>query len=114
MTAFRIKSTINNHDSRVIVRPDGRIEIVHGMKRRCELVLNALIRLRETGANTAEITAHLQSRFDDSYTASDVRGALNKLRGIGAFFRRGRGPAARYFPSRDALAIWRALPKKTF
>jgi hypothetical protein len=108
---FRNQTSFNAHDSRQVVSETGRVAVALGVKRRCELVLNTLIRL--WGGNSVDVTTHLKSRFNDSYSQGDVKTAIDKLRSGGLVFRRGRGRAAKFYPSRDALAKWRALPKNS-
>lgn len=106
---FRRQTTFNAHDSILNVSDSGRMTVINGVKRRCELVLNAFLRLGS--GNTTDILTHLQSRFDNSYSQTDVSTAIDKLRSGGILFRRGRGRAAKFYPNRDALATWRLLPK---
>ena len=104
---FRSQTTFNAHDSRQVNGDDGRVTVTNGVKHRCELVLNTILRLG--GGKPAEVLTHLQSRFSDSYTLSDVRTALDKLKGARLIYRRGSGE---YRASRDALNRWREIPKK--
>lgn len=108
---FRTKTTFNAHDSHQSTDDVGRTVINNGVKRRCELALNAL--LRNGASSIGKLTAHLQGRFPDGgYTMTDIRTALGKLRSAGLVTLRGRGCGASYRPSRDAVAKWRALPKE--
>ena len=108
---FRSKTTFNAHDSHLTTDDAGRTVINNGVKRRCELALNAL--LRKGASSISAITTHLQERFPDGgYTVTDIGTALLKLRSAGLVTLRGRGRGAKYRPSRDAVAKWRALPKE--
>lgn len=108
---FRRETTYNSHDSRQIASDSGRVTIANGVKHRCELVLNSLLRLGS--GNTTDVLTHLQARFNDSYSRTDVSTAVEKLRSGGVIFRRGRGRAAKFYPSRDALIKWREIPKES-
>jgi len=108
---FRSRTTYNAHDSQQTTDDNGRTVINNGVKRRCELTLNAL--LRKGALTISAITAHLQERFPDGgYVATDIGTALAKLRSAGLITLRGRGRGAKYRPSREALAKWRDLPKE--
>lgn len=91
--------------------PTNRAVVLHGLKRRCELVLNALLCNGASGVR--DITTHLQKRFSSSYTTNDVSTALTKLRSTGLVFTLGCGRATVYVSSRAALEKWRSLPKET-
>jgi hypothetical protein len=108
---FRNQISFNAHDARQIDSDTGRVAVSLGLKRRCELVLNTLLRLGR--GNSTDVTTHLKSRFSDSYSQTDVITAITKLRSGGLVFRRGRGRAAKFYPSRDALTKWRELPKSS-
>jgi len=109
--------TYNSHDTNVGKTDDGRISIdqERGVKSRCELSLNALLRFGPKGA-TAEITAsHLNKRLSANYTTSDIRYALNRLVAEGVVRSVGggsRGEERIYRATKSALANWRRLPKK--
>jgi hypothetical protein len=108
--------TFNSHDTSVEKTSDGRISInqERGVKARCELALNALLRFGPKGA-TAEITAsHLNKRLSANYTTSDIRYALGRLVTEGVIRARsgGRGEDTIYRATKSAQAHWRRLPKK--
>ena len=108
--------TYNSHDTSVEKGPQGRISInqERGVKARCELSLNALLRFGPKGA-TAEITAeHLNKRLSANYSTSDIRYALTRLsdEGVIRANRGGRGEDTVYRATKSALNHWRRLPKK--
>lgn len=107
--------TYNSHDTSVEKGPNGRISInqERGVKARCELSLNALLRFGPKGA-TAEITAsHLNKRLNANYSTTDISYALNRLVDEGVVRATGsRGEERVYRATKSALAHWRRLPKK--
>jgi hypothetical protein len=108
--------TYNTHDTTVEKGPNGRISInqERGVKARCELSLNALLRFGPKGA-TAEITAeHLNKRLNANYSTSDIRYALDRLSDVGVVNanRQGRGEDTIYRATKSAQAHWRRLPKE--
>lgn len=107
--------TYNSHDTSVEKGPNGRISInqERGVKARCELSLNALLRFGPKGA-TAEITAsHLNKRLNANYSTTDISYALNRLvdEGVVRSTAVGRGEERIYRATKSALAHWRRLPK---
>lgn len=111
MLRFRRSTSFNAHDTHQQSNiGSGRVTVKNGVKRRCELVLNAL--LRNGSSRLGEVTSHLQKRFSSTYTTQDVNHALCKLREAGLVVTRGRCKGMQYRPSRDALMRWRALPKE--
>lgn len=107
---FRSKTTFNAHDSRSSHQDGGRHQIDNGVKRRCELVLFALLRIGDAGLD--ELTTHLQGRFSDSYSKGDVSTALQKLAKVGLITMLGKKRGAFYRPTREVLDKWRALDKQ--
>ena len=105
---FLTSRAFNSHDSRVSLDKDGRFLFVSGLKRRCELVLNALARLGEM--RLGEITSYLRYRFNLSYSARDIKYALEKLCKAKLIIMHGKTRGATYRITPAAQERWRKLP----
>jgi hypothetical protein len=101
---FQKQTTFNSHDTKVIAGENGRIHLdqTRGVKARCELSLNALTRFVK-GANSEEITDHLNSRLNANYTVGDIRRALNRLALNGII----RNNGGHYTASQASVTKWR-------
>jgi hypothetical protein len=108
--------TFNTHDTSVSKGDNGRIAIdqSRGVKNRCELSLNALLRFGPKGASAEMVANHLNGRLKANYSASDIRYALNRLvaEGVIRSTSGGRGDDAIYRAGKSALDHWRRLPKE--
>ncbi len=112
---FRKQMSVNTQDSKVVV--DGnRVVISNGIKKRCELVLNALLRLGNGDfyIMASELNAHLKSRFaDGGYTSRDLSYALGRLVSGGLVVKQYvRNGLYAYRASHNAMKAWRSLPKE--
>ena len=107
--------TYNTHDTSVSKGENGRIAIdqTRGVKNRCELAVNALLRFGPKGASAEMVASHLNGRLKANYTTSDIRYALNRLvdEGVVRSTGGGRGEEAIYRAGKSALNHWRRLPK---
>ena len=112
--------TYNTHDTRVDIQGaggghGGRIVIdqTRGVRARCELSLNALLRFGPKGASAEMISGHLNGRLKANYSTTDISYALNRLvaEGIIKADSYGRGEESIYRASKVALDHWRKLPK---
>lgn len=76
---FRNQTTFNSHDTS-FARENGRLVITNGVKRRCELAINRVIKAGSQGITAEHVTASLNSTFKGSqYRESDISYALNRL-----------------------------------
>lgn len=73
---------------------------------------NALLRSNEP-ENLGSLTDTLQKRFSATYTPGDVGYAVKRLVIAKLAIPSGKGKGTKYRPSREALAKWRALPKRS-
>jgi len=104
---FRGSTTYNTKDT--VCRVGGeRIEVDHGVKKRCELVLRAVLR-HENGITTEECTDHINQRLNCLYSTTDVRYALQRLTKEGLVKMPRYGVWA---GTKNALAVWKTLPKE--
>lgn len=108
--------TYNTHDTKLTKGENGRIAIdqTRGVKSRCELSLNALLRFGPKGASAEMVSSHLNSRLTANYTTSDIRYALDRLvdEGVVRSTSGGRGEETIYRAGKSALNHWRRLPKR--
>lgn len=108
--------TYNTHDTSVSKGEGGRIAIdqSRGVKNRCELSLNALLRFGPKGATAEMITGHLNGRLKANYWIGDIRYALTRLvdEGVIRSTAGGRGEETVYRAGKSALNHWRRLPKE--
>lgn len=103
---FRGSTTYNTKDT--VCRVGGeRIEVDHGVKKRCELVLRAV--LRHESITTEQCTDHLNKRFNCLYSTSDVLYALRRLNREGLITMPKFGV---WTGTQNALAVWKSLPKE--
>jgi hypothetical protein len=107
---FRKSVTFNRHDSKLVRRGD-RIEVSLGLKKRCELTLLAVLRFGAEGVSTQDLTDHLNGRFKNAYSESDVSSACTKLARGGFVTRRGHGSTAMVRATKNALEKWRKTEK---
>jgi hypothetical protein len=103
---FRKQTTFNKHDSASII--SDRFTIVNGVKKRCNLVVLDLLRCGTAGGTVDVVHQHMQERFSDSYTITDVRYALERLVKEKLVIKRN----GKYFATANLAAKWRDLPKK--
>jgi hypothetical protein len=102
---FRKNTTFNTHDTKFEVDGD-RLIVSNGVKKRCELVLNSLLRKNN---HSVGIASDLATRFKDGgYTVSVVQYVLRRLVNEGLVRVHGKGPAAVYSVSSNVIAKWRA------
>lgn len=109
---FRKNTTFNSHDTS-FSREHGRLIIHNGVKQRCELAMNRLLKNRAQGFTAEMITDQLNSSFKGSaYTERDIAYALNRLVGEGLVNVVDR-KATRwvYRATANAAAKWRNLAK---
>lgn len=107
--------TYNTHDTSVEKGADGRIKISQerGVKLRCELSLNALLRFGPKGASGELVAEHLNKRLKANYSTTDISYALNRLVAVGVIKATtyGKGEDTIYRATKTALDHWRRLPK---
>jgi hypothetical protein len=108
--------SFNTHDTSVEKGRNGRIQINRqakgGVKHRCELALNSVIRFYQ-GATASKVATDLNRRLQANYSHNDIRHALDRLsvEGIVKATRGGRGEDTVYRATKAALHAWRKLPK---
>jgi len=83
--SFAKSVSFNDHTCKLNRTDDGRIEVQHNMRKRCDLVLNSVIRHAASNVrvNVQTVLRDMRKRFSDTYTAGDIRSALTKLSNIG-------------------------------
>lgn len=111
---FRRSTSFNTHDSRKLPMSkstDGRTTVLNGVRKRCELVLNALIR-SDVSLALGQIVTQLQSRFSETYSSDDISYALGRLVDHRLVSRRGHGRSSVYLATTEARAKWRATAKQ--
>ncbi len=91
--SFAKSVSFNIHTCKLNRTDNGRIEVQHNMRKRCDLVLNSVIRHAASNvpANAQSVLRDMQRRFSDTYTVGDIRSALTKLSNIGVIERNGGG-----------------------
>lgn len=109
MMKFRKKVTFNNHDCEYV--RGKRITINLGNKKRCDLTLNGILRHGAAGVGLSGLTAHLNERFGNSYSESDIKTACKRLVDEGFVVKSGRGSNTIYRGAKNALANWRKAEK---
>lgn len=108
--------SFNTHDTSVEKGHSGRIQINRinkgGVKHRCELALNSVIRFYK-GAPASKVVSDLNRRLKANYNHNDIRHALDRLadEGIVKAERQGRGEETIYHATQAAMNAWRRLPK---
>jgi hypothetical protein len=109
---FRNQTTFNSHDTS-FARESGRLVITNGVKRRCDLALNRLIKAGAQGITAEHLTASLNSTFKgSSYRESDMAYALNRLVSEGLVRIVNRDAAKWvYRATASAATAWRNLSK---
>lgn len=76
---FRKNTTFNSHDTS-FAREHGRLIITNGVKRRCELAINRLVKAGVQGLSADHLCDSLNETFPGScYAQSDIAYALNRL-----------------------------------
>lgn len=111
---FRRATSFNTHDSRRLPQSEtenGRTTVLNGVRKRCELALNALIRA-EAPMSLSQIVKELQERFSETYSSDDISYALGRLVDNRLATRRGHGRSSVYRATNEARAKWRATVKK--
>lgn len=109
---FRKQTSYNSHDSK-FVNDHGRLTISNGVEKRCELVINRLLK-EPKGSTPAAIATNLNSRFKQAaYSETDVRYACLRLTSEGILRKYGRGKDAFFKATPNTLANWRNLEKET-
>lgn len=104
---FRRTTTYNTKDT--VCRVGGeRTEIDHGVKKRCELALRAVLRHKD-GISTEDCTDHINERLNCLYSTSDIKYALDRLVNEGLVSMPKYGV---WIGTPDALQVWRKLPKE--
>lgn len=109
---FRKSTTFNSHDTK-FTREHGRLVIHNGVKQRCELAINRLVKSGPQGLTAEILTGQLNSAFKgSSYSESDMAYALNRLVQEGLVKVVDR-KAARwvYRATANAANKWRSLSK---
>jgi len=109
MMKFRKQVSFNRHDC-TTVRGE-RITIKLGTKKRCDLTLMGVLRFGAAGVNLEDLTAHLNERFGNSYSESDIEGACKRLADGGFVVKSGRGRTVVFRGAKNALANWRKEEK---
>ena len=106
--------TYNSHDTKLEKTSTGRIGINQekGVKLRCELSLNAVLRFGPKGVNDEMVTSHLNKRLGANYLTTDIRYALDRLVAEGIISATGGRKDRVYKAGKAALDHWRKLPKK--
>ena len=108
--------SFNTNDTSVRKCDNGRIQIdqTRGVKARCELTLNALLRFGPKGATAEMICGHINKRVKGNYTTSDVRYAMDRLvnEGVIGCTTFGKGEDSIYKAGQRALDHWRKLSKR--
>lgn len=107
---FRKQVSFNRHDCE-LSKGGKRITVKLGTKKRCDLTLMGVLRFGAKGVNLSDLTEHLNDRFGNSYSESDIEGALKRLVSEGYVIKSDRGRKAFYRGAKDALANWRAAEK---
>ncbi len=111
---FRRATSFNTHDSKRLPMSkteNGRTTVVNGVRKRCELVLNALIR-SDSPMALGQIVSELQERFSETYSSQDISYALGRLVTNRLVTRRGHGSSSAYRATNEARAKWRATVKQ--
>ena len=113
---FRKQTTFNSHDTSVEKDANGRnvVNQTRGVKVRCELSINALLRFAGRGATAEMVAQHLNRRLKANYSVSDIFYACKRLVSEGVIRQRsgGRGEECVFVASQAGLAKWRNLPKQ--
>ena len=110
MMKFRKQVSFNRHDC-ATVRGGKRITVKLGTKKRCDLTLMAVLRFGAKGIHLPDLTEHLNERFKNSYSESDIAGACKRLVSGGFVVKSGRGSDTLYRGAKNALANWRKEEK---
>ncbi len=110
MMKFRKQVSFNRHDC-ATVRGGKRITVKLGTKKRCDLTLMGVLRFGAKGVGVEDLTAHLNERFSNSYTETDIEGACKRLADGGFIVKSGRGRKTIWRGAKNALANWRAEEK---
>lgn len=110
---FRRSTSFNTHDSKRLPMSEtnGRMTVVNGVRKRCELALNVLLRADKPVA-LGEVVKHLQDRFSETYTTIDIKYALRRLVTNRLASQRGHGRGSTYRATKEALTKWRATVKQ--
>jgi hypothetical protein len=109
---FRNQTTFNSHDTSY-ARENGRLVITNGVKRRCELAINRVIKAGVQGITAEHVTSSLNSTFKgSSYRETDISYALNRLVAEGLVRIVDRKAAKWvYRAAPNAATAWRNLSK---
>lgn len=76
---FRKQTTFNSHDTS-FERKNGRLVITNGVKQRCELAINRLVRAGVQGLTARHLADQLNKTFKGSqYSQDDMAYALGRL-----------------------------------
>jgi len=107
---FRKQVSFNRHDCE-LSKGGKRITVKLGTKKRCDLTLMGVLRFGAKGVGLSDLTEHLNERFGNSYSESDISSACKRLIGGGFIVPSGRGRATVYRGAKNALANWRKTEK---
>lgn len=109
---FRRHTTFNSHDTS-FERKNGRLIITNGVRQRCELAVNRLVKAGVQGLTAKHLTSQLNKDFKgSSYTESDMSYALGRLvdEGLISVVNPDADELV-YRASRNVAEKWRKLPK---
>jgi len=74
---FSKGTSYNTHDAKVTI--DERICVTFNVRKRCDLVMRAILRFGTTGVDLNSLTDHLNKRLNSFYSNSDIGYACKRL-----------------------------------
>lgn len=104
---FSQGTSFNTHDAKVSVGT--RISVTFNVRKRCDLVMRAVLRYGAQGASIAEVTDHLNKRLHAQYSECDIRYAAERLLKDGFL----SSPKRNHIVATTrSLAAWQKAPKE--
>jgi hypothetical protein len=110
---FRKQTTFNSHDTSFEKDASGRqvVNQTRGVKVRCELSINALLRFGARGASAEVIAQHLNRRLKANYSIGDIFYACKRLAKEGLIRETGKKEVI-FVATQASVTKWKNLPKQ--